>query len=654
MDTDKRTVYEFGDFILESGQRRLLRRESGEPIALTAKVFDTLLYLIWHRGETLDKDTLLGAIWPGVIVEENSLTQNISTLRQALGETRAENRYIATVPRKGYRFVGEVTERAVSSGQDSAAPRQSTAAPGHGPAASSAQSTAAPAGPISTESKRPPRPAWMTAATLSVVATLAVLVAGVGFLLHRGGGHSTAPAIRTIAVLPFKPLLPAERDESLELGMTESMIASLGSRGGLMIRPLSSVRRYGSIDQDPLAAGRALHAESVLDGSLQHHGDQLRVSVRLLRVADGKQLWSNQFEGNVTGVFGVQEQISAKVAETLSPRSTAGGAAPPTLGGTKDSAAYLLYANGRYALARSTEPSLVLAIGYFEQAIARDPHFALAYVGMADCYQILGVFGMRPPNETIPRARDALLRALQIEPQLAAAYGILGQIKVQYDRDWVGAEADFARAIALDPSLSEPHMYWGVLLGMRGEVDRGLEELKQAQQLEPLLTLPKTRAASLLYYARRYDEAIAQITESLALDDRPGVAHALLGRVYLHTGRYDLALEEFAKIRGPTPGSFGDVGQALALSGRRPEALAELDRVLKLSTQRYVSAVDIASIYAALGDTENALEWLDRALEQRASTLGYLAQNPAFDGLHGNPRFAAIIDRVGLWKRPLN
>lgn len=628
MDADKRTVYEFGDFVLESGQRRLLRRDSGEPIALTAKAFDTLLHLIEHRGETLDKDTLLGAIWPGVVVEENSLTQNVSALRQVLGETRAENRYIATVPRKGYRFVGEVTERTA-------------------PAAPAV--TAKPASPAGADSKRSLRPLWVSAAVS------AVLVAIGTFLVQRDrDGHSAPPAIQTVAVLPFKPLLPTERDESLELGMTESMIASLGAHAGLTIRPLSSVRRYGSIEQDPLAAGRALHAESVLDGSLQHHGDQLRVSVRLLRVADGRQLWARQFDGNVTGILGVQEQISAQVAETLSARSGAANGPSPALGGTKDSRAYLLYASGRYALARSTEPSLVLGIGYFEKAIERDPQFALAHVGLADCYMILGVFGMRPPAETLPRARDAVLKALQIEPRLAGAYGTLGHIKMQYDRDWAGAEADFAHAIALDPTLAEPHMYWGVLLGMRGELDRGLEELKQAEQLEPLLTLAKTRAGSLLYYAHRYDEAIALTTESLALDDRPGVAHALLGRIYLHTGRYDLALAEFAKIRGPTPGSFGDVGQALASSGRHAEALAELDRVLKLSTQRYVSAVDIASIYASLGDTDNALAWLDRALQQRSSMLGFLAQNPAFDGLHGDPRFAAIVDRVGLWKRPLS
>jgi DNA-binding winged helix-turn-helix (wHTH) protein len=497
MDADKRTVYEFGDFVLESGRRRLLRRDSGEPIALTAKAFDTLLHLVEHRGETLDKDTLLGAVWPGVVVEENNLTQSVSALRQVLGETRAENRYIATIPRKGYRFVGEVTERIA------------LAAP------------FVPAKPADT--KRSPRLLWWSAAALAVLVAIGTV------LLQRGrDGHAA-----------------------------------------------------------------------------------------------------------------------------LSARSTAASGLSPALGGTKDSMASLNYASGRYALARSTEPSLVLGIGYFEKAIERDPQFALAYEGLADCYMVLGVFGMRAPTETLPRARDAVLRALQIEPRLAGAYGTLGHIKMQYDRDWAGAEADFARAIALNPSLGEPHLYWGVLLGMRGELDRGLEELRQAEQLEPLLTVAKTRVASLLFFARRYDEAIAQIKETLALDDRPGIAHALLGRVYLHTGRYDLALAEFAQIHGPTPGSFADVGQALALSGRRAQALAELDRVLKLSTQRYVSAGDIASIYASLGDTENALLWLDRALQQRASLLGFLAQNPTFDGLHDDPRFAAIVDRVGVWKRPL-
>jgi DNA-binding winged helix-turn-helix (wHTH) protein/TolB-like protein len=626
MDTAKRPVYEFGDFILEGAQRRLSRRQSGTPIALTPKAFDTLVYLVEHRGETLDKDTLLEAIWPGVVVEENSLTQSISTLRQVLGESPGANRYIATVPRRGYRFVGAVREAEVPGlpSDPNTGPRE----------------------PIAAQPQRSRRPLWMGAAAI------AILGVAVTVILLRGGPDKVVPAVaKGLVVLPFRPLLPGERDESLELGMTESMIASLAAHPGLAVRPLSSVRRYGSLEQDPLAAGRALNADAVLDGSLQHHGDQLRVSVRLLRVADGRQLWANQYEGTTAGIFGVQERIATSVSEALLGQAGAAEVKAPALGGTTDSTAYLLYASGSYALARSVEPSLVLGINYFEQAIARDPNFALAHVGVANCYVQMGIFGMRSPSQTFPHARDAVLKALQIEPRLAAGYAILGHIKLQYDRDFDGAEADFRHAIALDPSLAEAHLYWGVLLSMRGELERGMEEIKQAQRLAPLLTVAKTRAGSMLYFAHRYDEAIAQLNESIALDDRPGIAHSALGRVYLRTGRYDLALAEFAKSRGPVPGSFGDVGQALALSGHREEAVAELNRVLKLSTERYVSAVDIAAIYASLGDTQNALSWLERALQERASTLGFLAQNPAFDALHGNPQFDSIVERVGV-KRP--
>ncbi len=625
MDSNERRVYLFGDFVLEGAKRRLSRRESSEPITLTAKTFDTLLYLVEHREEVLSKDRLLNAVWPGVVVEENSLTQSVSALRQVLGETPGTNRYVATIPRQGYRFVAEVTEADAPAAGSPTPQRIERRAP---------EST-------------PPRGRWIGTA---VVACIAAIV-GIGFAFWRSAREQPAPAVQTVAVLPFKPLLPAQRNESLELAMTESIIGSLGAREGVVVSPLSSVRRYAGIEEDPLAAGRALHADAVLDGSLQYQGDRLRVSVRLLRVADGRQLWSNQYDETLNGIFGVQAEISSKVALAL-PRHDA-NPQPGAVGGTRDAAAYLLYASGRYALTQSTEPSLVLALGYFEQAIARDPNFALAHAGLGDCYSVMGIFGMRSPGETFPRARDAVLKALQIEPRLANAFGVLGHIKMQYDRDWDGAEADLKQAIALNPALSEPHMYLGVVFAMRGETERGLEELRQAQQLEPLLTLPKTRAGSILYFARRYDESLVLLNESLALDDRPGVLHAALGRVYMHTGRYDLALAEFAKIQGPTPGSFGDVGQALALSGRRAEALAELDRVLKLSRQRYVSALDVASIYAALGDSENALTWLERALRERAAALGFLAQNPAFDALHRDPRFVAIVERIGVWKRPL-
>jgi DNA-binding winged helix-turn-helix (wHTH) protein/Tfp pilus assembly protein PilF len=475
----KRPV-EFGDYLLEPVQRRLLRRRTGEAVALTGKAFDTLLYLVDRRGQVLTKEELLTALWPEVIVEENSLTQCISTLRQALGETRGENRYIATVPRRGYQFVATVIER------DPAVPTRS----------------------------RSRRLFWVGATVVLA------LLAGLGFVFLR----------------PSAP-----------------------------INPLRSV-----------------------------------------------------------------------------------------LGGTKYSATYLLYSNGRYALARSDEASLTLAVQYFEQALARDQKFALAHAGIADAYMIMGVFGMRAPVEVLPRARDAALKALQIEPRLAIAHAVLGHIKQQYDRDWDGAEAEFRRAIELDPGLSDAQMYLGVLLAMRGDVDGGLQRLKDAEQLAPLLTLPKTRLGAVLYYTRHYDEAIAELKASVALDDRPAVAHRALGRAYLQTGQYDLAFAEFAKTKGISPGSYADVAMALALSGRRTEALAELNRLLALQKQHYVSSFDIAAIYASLGDNDHAFESLERALEERAPMFGFLPQNPAFDSLHGDPRFADLVARLGVRKRPSN
>jgi DNA-binding winged helix-turn-helix (wHTH) protein/Tfp pilus assembly protein PilF len=490
-----RTVFEFGEFVLDAGQRRLLRLSTREPVVLTAKVLDTLLYLVEHRGETLSKDRLLGAIWPGVVVEENSLTQCISTLRQALGESRGENRYVATVPRQGYRFVAEVVEQER--------------------AAESVSSPASATAPVR-DSVPPPRPRrrhWIIAAVL---------------------------------------------------------LAALASLALVFLRPAPA--------PNPLSA---------------------------------------------------------------------------VPGGTQDSETYLSYANGRYALARANEQSLALAIQYFEKAIERDPNFALAHAGIADAYLVMGVFGMRAPAETFPLARDAALKALQLEPRLAPALAALGHIKLQYDRDWAGAEQEFLRAIELDPTLPEPRMYEGVLLTMRGQVDQGLQQLRDAQKLEPLLTLSKTRMGSMLLFARRYEEAIAELKASIALDDRPSVAHRALGRAYLHTGRYDLALAEFAQTSGISPGSYADTAMGLAMSGRRAEALAELDRVLEMSRERYVSKVDIAAIHASLGDNDSAIAALTRALEERASTLGFLAQNPAFDTLHDDARFVEIVERIGVWKHPL-
>jgi DNA-binding winged helix-turn-helix (wHTH) protein/TolB-like protein len=626
----------FGEFVVDVRQRRLLRLPDAEPIALTAKVFDTLLYFVEHPSEVLDKDTLLAAIWPGVVVEENSLTQNVSTLRQLLGEARGENRYIVTVPRKGYRFVAEVAPLAAM------------------PASPAVEELPRPVTPSAAAHPARQRPrVWWVAAVVIGAAVIA-LVASAPFR-----GLWNPPLVlwdqSRVAVLPFKPLVAADRDESLELGMTESLITALSAEEKLRILPLSSVRAFRAPDQDPLAAGRALDVELVLDGSLQRSNDRIRVSARLLSVRDGRQLWADTFDEKLQTIFEMQDAIAERVSEALFTRLAATTALTRARarGQTENSEAYLLYTNGRLAWTRATEESLAQAIGYFEEAIARDPHYALAYAGVADCYAILGVFGMRAPHETYPRARRAAEKALEIDDSLAPVHATLGHIKIQYDFDWRGGLAEYARAVELDPSYAGTYHYRAIVLAMHGEIERSLQESRRAQQLEPLWIAPRAAMGMVLGYAKRYDESIRQLTQTLALDERADNARTYLGRAYLHSGHPDRALAEFQARRSAAPGSHGDVAQALALSGRREEARAELDRLLQLSRERYVAALDIATIHASLGEKDKAFEWLARAFEERSTNLGFLAQDPSFDAMRDDPRFGALVERIGVWKRPL-
>jgi DNA-binding winged helix-turn-helix (wHTH) protein/TolB-like protein/Tfp pilus assembly protein PilF len=619
--TDVRARYEFGDFVLDVGQQQLLHRDTGKAIPLMGKAFDTLVYLVEHAGEPLDKDTLLQAIWRGVIVEENSLTQNISTLRHVLGEARDENRYIATLPRKGYRFVAKVTrcdEPAVS-------------APAAEPVAA-------------------PRRIGRNFAAL-VALTIAITLFA-WYFIPTGSQQSSRATGQKLAILPFKPLLPAERNESLELGMAESLISSLGRHSPQAISPLSSVRRFAALDKDAIAVGRELGVDTVLDGSLQRSGDRLRVSVRLLRVADGQQLWAQSFDQAFTTIFEVQDVIAARVAQSLSVRWT-GGESTRGAPYTQDSEAYALYASGRFAWTKQTEASLQRAIVFFEQAIARDPDYALAYSGLADSYAVLGVFGIQAPRDMFPKARRAVDKALSLDPDLAAAHSALGHIKVMYEHDVDGADREYARAMQLDSSIALTYHRRGLMYAMQGDIDRAVAESQHAQQLEPLWLAPRTAEANHLFYAKRYDESIQLVEQVLALDERADGARGLLIRNLIAKGDYDRAIAEYDKRPLQVPGSGAFRAQALALSGRREEALAELDRLLEQSKHRYVAACDIALIHAALADTENTFLWLERAMEDRSTQLVFLAQEPMFSALHADPRFASLVQRIGIYRREL-
>jgi TolB-like protein/DNA-binding winged helix-turn-helix (wHTH) protein/lipopolysaccharide biosynthesis regulator YciM len=579
-----RACYEFGDFVLDMGRQSLSRRESATAVTLTGKA-----------------------------VEENSLTQAISTVRQVLGEERGENRYIVTLPRKGYRFVAPVTMR-------DAAVAHTTVPKAQPDRASSPSSLI-----------------WRAIAILCVLGVVLWIVVG---------QKATAPAdptgtLHALAILPFKPLVPMQRNEALELGMTESLIAHLAQGSEQTIRPLSSVRRFNALDQDALAAGRELGVDTVLDGLMHRDGDRLRVSVRLLRVADGRQLWSQNFDQSFTGIFDVQDAIAMRIAQALSWQDNARSARHQT----QSPEAFALYASGRFVYLRLTEPSLLQAIEFFDQAVALDPDYARAYAGIADSNCLLAVLGIRSAQDVYPRARAAVEKALALDPRLAPAHTSLGQILYVFDRDEAGAAREYERALELDSNYAPSYFYRGLLLAGQGQLDRAIADLDRAKQLEPYTLATRAAAALLLVYAHRYDEAITALRQILATDDRFDLARSFLMRALLAKGEYGEVLADMNGRILHAPGSYGFVGQALALSGRREDAQAELHRVLERSKHERVFAYDIAMIYAAMDDADSTFLWLDRAVTD-SSPIGQLAQEPLLEKLHGDPRFAGVVKKL--------
>jgi len=622
-------IYEFGAWRLDVAAQVLSSKTDGREVPLTPRVYDTLRFLVEHPNELLDKRQLMSAVWPNLVVEENNLDQNISTLRHALGERSGENRYIATVRGRGYRFVAPVN--LVSASADAAAASGPEGAP---PAAD----------PASAATARPrSRARWLIAA--AALLGLAIIAA----LLSSRRAERAAPGDSPrLAVLPFRPLVSTDRSESLELGMTETLIAGLNGEG-LAVQPLSAVRRFAGAEQDALLAGRELGVTAVLEGYIQRDAERLRVSTRLLDVANGRQLWSGSYDEPFTDIFSVQDTIAGRVRSALLPELGARAPALPRY--TADPEAYQLYVNGRFHREMGSEAGLRRALDYFGQAIARDPKFAAAYAGEAEAYSTLAVFGIAAPQEVFPRAQAAVSKALELAPHLGAAHASLGHIKMLYEHDWTGAEVELRRAIELDPGYASAHQFLGLLLSGSGRFDEGLQHLRRAAALEPSRPMLSALIGMVLIYQRRYDEAIAQLDKTLEMDPALPTAHTYIALAYLRRGDYEAAARHLAQVQTPTPGSFGYRGQIRALTGHRAEAHAEIERLIALSKQRYVPAYDIATIHAALGETDQAFIWLERAFVDRSTLIAWLPWDPVFDGIRADPRYRVMVAKLSPGSR---
>jgi DNA-binding winged helix-turn-helix (wHTH) protein/TolB-like protein/Flp pilus assembly protein TadD len=639
-------TFEFGGFVLQRLQRRVLRSD-GTLVVLTPRLFSALLFFVEHPGELLDKEGLLQALWPGLVVEENNLSQVVAGLRRALGDDAQGSRFIQTVPRHGFRFVAPVVGHdAPERVADAALPDPVPPLPGpmHVPDAQASDSAR--------------RQGFRLALGIGVAG---VLSGAAWWAVPR---TPPAPSPASLAVLPFKPIAPESRDEPLELGMADSLIARLSTVPGLVVRSIGSVQRYANAPRDPVRAARELEVTWIVDGSLQRHGDLMRATARLLHAGDGAAAWSGTFDEKFTSVFEVQDQISNRVVDALTPTLQA-ALEPlsrlPDIGGTRNTEAYQLYLAARWRAQGGRADEVDKGVALLNQAIGIDPAYAIAWVELAQVHRrkLWNSDGLG--SEVFEPANAALRRALALAPDLAQGHAGLGFSRLWFEFDWPGAELAFRRALSLNRETATAH--WGLagLLLLQGRLHEGFIHLRTARSLDPMSPVYNTVEASYLLANGQRTEAEVRLNRSLDISPHLWLTHLAMGLLHVHDRQFDqgiAAMRRAVKLADATTRPRSVLGVQLARLGEREAARTILDQLLTESKTRYVTPTSIASLHAALGEASPALAALENGLLQRDVRMAYIKDDPHWIGLRAEPRFAALmkglkLDRYGRGLTPI-
>jgi TolB-like protein/DNA-binding winged helix-turn-helix (wHTH) protein/tetratricopeptide (TPR) repeat protein len=648
-------LYEFGDFRLDTA-KRLLQRLDGTTVPLTSRVFETLLYMVEHHDTVLDKERLMEAVWPDSIVEENNLSQNISTLRRIFGETPGSHRYIVTVPGRGYRFVAEVRDQ-TANGSASVKAEQGT-----GPTLAEDRTE------VATAKGRQRLPGKtggpLAVAVFGVIVLTAAFLArgpGIGWLKkHKIGDASPATSptnvtdtVHSIAVLPFEPLGHDMNDESLGLGMADAVIGRISSLRQLVVLPTSAVSKYNGPANDPLAAGRALGVDAILTGTVQRSGEQVRVTVQLVNVRNGHTAWSEKFDQTFTDIFGIQDSISDSVARSLALNLTVEEQKQLRKHYTTTAAAYDSYLMGLHFWNTRSKDGLEKAINYFEQAVQKDPNFALAYALLADCHYLQVFYGYNPAPETIGNAKAAADRALLLDDSIAEAHVASAMVHSLQHQIRPTIES-LRRALELKPNLATAHLRYAWCLCVLGQLNDAVPEMKRAQELDPLSATNSTALGILLTFARQFDGALTYCSRAAELDPSNYLVRCNLAIAYGLNGMFQKAIDQYRMAGQLSPDHKGDVLASIATmltsAGRKSEADSMVPEILDLAMAGKSDPYNVAVLCATRGDKEQAFKWLAKAVNRplMSATLRY---DPQLDLLRSDNRFAALLQQNDYARR---
>jgi len=646
-------LYAFGSFVLDLESHRLLRE--GQTVPLPPKALEALRVLLEQPGRVVGRAELMRAVWAEAFVEDANLTVAISQLRKALDQNGESVEYIETIPRVGYRFVGDVKQireeqrrpvimakhtlsRTVIEEEEFPSEQNEVVA-------MESPATRSLPGALVTANRK-----TLLAATTVVVVVLVVIASLWTQLQERSARGANLP-VRSIAVLPFKTVAMKSGEEHLGLGLADVLITRLSNIRELNVRPTSAVMAFDGQVQESISAGRKLNVDAVLEGTIYHANGRVRVTARLLRVGDQMPLWAGQFEKPLQDELKVQDEIALQLVDALSLSLSVTEKTALTKRFTENADAYQLYLKGRYHWNKRSHEGMIEAQRLFRNAIEKDPHFTLAYVGLADTLAT---------SDARIEAYSAVQKALELEPNLAEAHATLGFIKMFHEWGWGEAEIAYKKSIELNPGYATAYHWYATLLAIEGRNKEAKAAMRRALEINPLSHNFLADMGQLHYFDREYEEAKEYCRQALEIYPEFSFAHQYLYYAYLKTGEYDKAIEEMISLQRVN-GNYDNQSaeqkrQSQTSFGKQREAFREggingfiRNRLADEShdVNRYYNN---AMLYVYLGEKEKALNHLERACQGRAFLSAFVKADPIFDSLRGEPRYHAVLNKMGLDK----
>ena len=646
-------------------------RKHGMKLKLQGHAIDALAIMLEHPGELVTREDLRKRLWSAdtFVDFEHSLNAAVKRLREVLDDSAERPRFIETLPRHGYRFIAPLN---VSPSLDSTTYRteqQSSSLHSE----SSAAGRNGTANIVASEGKIPPQdkelhsgqrrqgrvPTYkigVLVVGLFAVFAAVVITLNVGGLRDRWlsvvGGRRTVvstPKIESIAVLPLENLSGDKEQEYFADGMTEALINDLGKISALRVISRTSVMQYKGTRKPLPEIARELNVDSIVEGTVLRFGNRVRITANLLHAPSDRHLWADAYERDLRDVLALQDEVARAITSEIQIKVTPDEQVRLASARPLNPEAYALYLQGRYYFSKRTLPAFDKSIQLFKQVLEKEPGSALAYAGLAESYGISPFYSGALPRVSFPKAKAAALKALELDGSLAEAHAALAFVLNYWDWDWLAAERELKRAIELNPNYVVAHHWYAEYLGAMGRHEQAIAEIKRAQELDPLSPLMFAIGGTICWRARRYDEAVEQCRKALELDPNYALGHSYLGEAYLGKGMYEKAITEFeeaTRLYGNDPGTR--LSFAYAVKSRRSQALKILSRITDQWRQGDVQAIDIARVHVGLGERKQALDWLEKAYEERDPNMAFLKVLAVWDPLRSDPRFQDLLRRMNF------